>query len=413
MVSDESDDRDPLFRYDDPIFAREELLKIKHIPGSDRIVGRDKHMKQVAEALNPAIFGREPTHLLIFGETGTGKSLISRSVTERVINEAQRDDITVKAAYVDCGEQNTEAGVVKTIGRELNEPTQSNITIPERGLATGDYYRRLWDVLDRCCDVAILILDEIDLLEDDEVLRKLSRAGENQQISDSNIGIVGISNKINFADELGERVKSSFARDELVFPAYDATQLVDILENRRDAFREDVLEGDVIPLTAALAAQEHGDARKAIDILRNAGRIATQADTLPVTDEHVRQAKKKTEADRFAELIAGAPTQAKTILLALTTLTESEQADEFSTKEIYRRYQQIARGTGLDMLSERRTQEILKEHDFLNVIQSERRGRGRGQGVHAKHRLLEEPDIVKSVLEQDSRISDFLSSVDE
>lgn len=404
-MSDEDSDRDPLFRYEQPIFADEDLLKITHIPGPERIVGRDQHMQEVANALNPAIFGQEPTHLFIFGKTGTGKSLTSRSVSQRVVSEAVREDVTVKTAFIDCGEQNTEASVIKTIARTINDPNQTGFSVPERGLGTGDYYNRLWRVLDTCTDVVIVILDEIDMLQDDEVLRKLSRAGENRRISSSNIGIIGISNKIDFPEHLTERVKSSFAHDELVFPPYDANQLREILEHRRDAFQDGVLTDDVIPLTAALAAQEHGDARKAIDILRNAGRIATRQSADHVTAEHVHAAKEKTEADRFAELIDGAPTQAKLILYALTLLTESQSKNEFATKEIYRAYQSVAQSIDMKILSERRVQEILKEQDFLNVIQSEKHGRGRGRGMHATHRLLEDAEIVKRVLQRDTRLA--------
>ncbi|UPW00755.1 orc1/cdc6 family replication initiation protein [Halorussus gelatinilyticus] len=407
MATDDDGERDPLFRYDEPIFADEDLLRISHLPGPNRIVGRDEHMQKVAEALNPAIFGQEPTHLFIFGKTGTGKSLISRSVSKRVENEAEHEGVNVRTAFIDCGEQTTEASVIKTIGRELNDPNETGIKVPQRGLGTGDYYDRLWQIIDTCSDVVIVILDEIDMLEDDEVLRKLSRAGENRRVTDSTIGIIGISNKIDFPDELNERVKSSFAHDELVFPPYDAHQLVDILQNRADAFRDGVLSDDAVPLTAALAAQEHGDARKAIDILRNAGRIATKQEDEVVTEEHVYAAKEKTEADRFAELIEGAPTQAKAILLALTLLTENKPRDQFPTQQIYRQYQTIASDLDMDPLSERRVQEILQEQDFLNVINSETKGRGRGRGVHTKHRLLEEPEIVKKVLNRDSRIADL------
>ncbi|WP_440765070.1 Cdc6/Cdc18 family protein [Natronorubrum sp. DTA7] len=400
-----NDDRDPLFRYDDPVFADERLLEITHLPGPDRIVGRDEQMQRVADALNPAIFGSEPNHLFIFGKTGTGKSLISRSITQRVISEAQRDDITVKYAFIDCGEQNTEASIVKTIAQLVNEPDKSGVSVPDRGLGTGDYYKRLWQAVDHCTDVTIVILDEIDMLEDDEVLRKLSRAGENRRISDSSIGIIGISNKIDFPDHLSERVKSSLSRDELVFSPYDANQLVEILEKRRDAFHDGVLSDDVIPLTAALAAQEHGDARKAIDILRNAGRIAKKQDATRVTADHVRDAKEKTEADRFNELIEGSPQQAKAILYSLTLLTENSSEKEFPTKIIYNQYKSIARQLDFDVLSERRVQEILQEQNFLNVIQSEREGRGRGRGAHAKHRLLENPSIVRKVLLRDSRLA--------
>ncbi|WP_411965994.1 Cdc6/Cdc18 family protein [Haloferax sp. YSMS24] len=407
MTTDETDGggRDPLFRYDQPIFANEDILKISHLPGPDKIVGRDDHMSKVAQALNPAIFGREPTHLFIFGKTGSGKTLSARLVSERLQNEAKREDVNVEIAIIDCGEQHTEASVIKTLASQVNDPSKSGMSIPERGLSTGDYYNRLWRVLDTCSDVTIVILDEIDMLRDDEVLRKLSRAGENQKIVDSRLGIIGISNKIDYPEELTERVKSSFAHDELVFPSYDANQLREILENRKDAFKPGVLTDDVIPLASALAAQEHGDARKAIDILRNAGRIARKESAEVVTDDHVRAAKEKSEADRFSELLEGTATQSKAVLYSLVLQTGGRKTAEITTNKIYRQYLTVADDLDMDQLSERRVQELLQELDFLNVIQSEVRGRGRGQGVHGTHRLLEDPDIVKRVLLRDSRIS--------
>jgi len=407
MTPDKEGERDPLFDYQDPIFDNEGMLEITHIPGPDRIVGRDEHMKKVADALNPAVFGNEPNHLFIFGKTGTGKSLISRSVTERVISEANRDEIEVEYAFIDCGEQNTEASIVKTIAQELNDPDRSGVTIPDRGLGTGDYYKRLWKVVEACTDVTVVILDEVDLLKDDEVLRKLSRAGENRRVKDSCIGIIGISNKIDYPDDLSERVKSSLTRDELVFPSYDANQLIQILERRRDAFHEGVLEESVIPLTAALAAQEHGDARKAIDILRNAGRIAKKESAATVSEDHVRAAKEKTEADRLSELIDGSPQQTKMLLYALVILTKNRPQKEFSTNTIYNQYTQIVKSLDTDQLSERRTQEILQELDFLNVIQSEREGRGRGQGTYTTHRLLEKAELVLNVLQRDARLAEL------
>lgn len=400
-------DRDSLFRYEEPIFAREELLDIRHIPGPERIVGRDTHMQRVANAVNPAIFGRPPKHLLIYGKTGTGKSLVSRHVTERLATEAAKDDVTVRTAFVDCGEENTETSAVKTIASQLNEPLETGVSVPERGLATGDYYKRLWRILDARCDVALILLDEIDMLDDDEILRKLSRAGENNRVSRCSIGVIGISNKIDYPDQLTERVKSSFQHDEIVFKPYTADQLGDILDNRCDAFRPGVLGDDVIPLTSALAAQEHGDARKAIDILRNAGRIATEEESTEVVVDHVRKAKERTEANRFNEIVAGTPVQGKAILLALAMLTLATDDTEFSTKRVYDTYTSIVNEIGMDQLSERRVNEILQEQAFLNVINSTRTSRGRGRGVYSTHRLLEDADIVRKVITADDRFDGF------
>ncbi|MWG33453.1 Cdc6/Cdc18 family protein [Halomarina oriensis] len=405
MADDDSEGRDPLFRYDDPIFEKQELLEISHVPGPDRIVGRETEMGQVAEALNPAIFGNQPSNLFIFGKTGTGKSLVSRSVTERVVVEAEREEISVRHVFIDCGEQSTEVSVVKTIAQQLNDEHVTGLSVPDRGLGTGDYYKRLWQVIDTFADVLVVILDEIDMLDDDEVLRKLSRAGENRSLSSAKVSVIGISNKIDYPENLSERVKSSLAQTELVFQPYDAEQLKRILEKRRDAFRKGVLGDSVIPLTAALAAGEHGDARKAIDILHNAGLIAKKQSDEMVREDHVRAGKEQAEADRFSELVGGAPTQVKAVLYALVLLTEQNDEAKFSTSRIYDVYSQVRVELNLDELSERRVQELLKEQNFLNVIRSDRTSRGRGGGVYATHRLLEDPDIVKRVLLRDDRLA--------
>jgi len=70
----------------------------------------------------------------------------------------------------------------------------------------------------------IIILDEIDLMNDDSVLMKLSRAEEAGKI-DCSVGVIAISNKIQYVDNVNERVKSSFQHKELFFKPYDANQL--------------------------------------------------------------------------------------------------------------------------------------------------------------------------------------------
>ena len=71
---------DELFTREDPIFTDKELLEISHIPDEGRIVGRDEEIQQIANAVNPAIFGQSPSNVLIYGKTGTGKSLCAKYV---------------------------------------------------------------------------------------------------------------------------------------------------------------------------------------------------------------------------------------------------------------------------------------------------------------------------------------------
>lgn len=142
------------------------------------------------------------------------------------------------------------------------------------------------------------MFDEIGKVESDNLLRSLSHARESGK-SDTLIGVICISNNIEYCDGLDERVDSSLRDNELVFDSYDATQLRSILDHRRDAFAEGVLEEGVISKTAALAAREHGDARKAIDVLYEAGRLTEKEGGAVVTEAHVDAALRKAEINRF------------------------------------------------------------------------------------------------------------------
>ncbi|WP_424016333.1 Cdc6/Cdc18 family protein (plasmid) [Halorientalis pallida] len=404
---------DPLFNLDedDPdradIFARKELLKVGHVPESARIVGRDEEIEAVAAELRPIVRGDPPNNVMIYGKTGTGKSLVARHVTERAKRAAESNDVAVGTVYIDCAQHNTETRVARSVTRSLNDTPNTDFEIPRSGIGSGEYYDYLWEILDTAFESVIIILDEVDRLDDDDILMQLSRARESGK-ADCHLGVVAVSNKIEYRDRLNERVKSSLREEEFVFQPYDANQLREIMEHRRDAFYDDVLTDDVIPLTAAVAAQEHGDARKAIEILRHAGELAERENVETVTEDHVRDAQEWAEIDRFEELLRGSTTQVKFILYSLAMLTEENPGTEaFSTSRIYERYKKTAEKIDASVLSEHRVYELLKEQAFLGVVESTRTGGGRGQGSYLEHRLVQDTGIVlKSVL-RDSRLEDL------
>ncbi len=396
---------DPLFESGHRIFANKDLLKIGHVPEADRIVGRDEEISKLAKRLNGAVHGYSPENVMIYGKTGTGKSLVSKHVCQRAQNAAQ-EGVEIGTAYIDCAEDNTETQAVSSLAAKLNDESTTGITVPHTGLSTSKYYKLLWKTLDVQFDSVIIILDEIDLMNDDSVLMKLSRAEEAGKI-DCSVGVIAISNKIQYVDNVNERVKSSFQHKELFFKPYDANQLRGIMFNREDAFQDGVLSEDVIPLSAAFAAQEHGDARKAIDILRHAGEVAYEAGAEQVIEEHVRQAQQHAEKDRFRELVNGAPTQAKAALLALTELSVNSNDDAFLTSRVYDQYEQICNHLNMDTLSVRRFRDILKEQAFLGVVEIEKINKGSAGGIHLQNRLIEDPQVVRETILEDGRMQDW------
>lgn len=409
----EDSGEDPLFSFDEnnsertEIFARKELLKVGHVPESDRIVGRDDEIEAVAAELRPIVRGDPPNNVMIYGKTGTGKSLVVRHVTERARRAAESNEISVGTVYVDCAQHNTQTRVARTVTRSLNDTEKTDFDIPRAGIGSGEYYDYLWEILDTAYESVIIILDEVDRLENDDILMQLSRARESGK-ADCHLGVIAVSNKIEYRDQLNERVKSSLREEEFVFQPYNANQLREIMRHRRDAFHDGVLSDDVIPLTAALAAQEHGDARKAIEILRHAGELAERENVDTVVEDHVRNAQEWAEIDRFEELLRGSTTQVKFILYSLALLTEENpKQDGFSTSDIYERYKKTAAKVDAKILSEHRVYELLNEQAFLGVVESTRTGGGRGEGSYLEHRLVQDTGIVlKSVL-RDSRLENL------
>lgn len=394
---------DELFNREDPIFANKELLEISHLPDGGRIVGRDDEISQVANAVNPAIFGQSPSNVLIYGKTGTGKSLCAKFVSVQLTETAAEEGVKAEAAYVDCAQDSTETQTIQTIASKFNDREKTEVKIPDKGISTSTYYKRLWLILEQQYDVALIILDEIDKLESDNVLMQLSRAGEAGKLNSCKIGIIGLSNKIRYKDQIDERVKSSLCEREFVFPPYNADQLTNIMEARRDAFREDVLENGVIPRTAAFAAREHGDARKAIDILRYAGEIAQEEGEGVVREEFVDRARDRAETDRFRELIRGSTLHSRFVLQALTVLSlDNPEEEGFRTARIYKLYEQICRQEGdYESLSLRRVRDLLKEHAFLDVTEQSHQSGGSAEGSYTEHRLIEDPEVVKKVLAEE------------
>ncbi|MDS0220958.1 AAA family ATPase [Haloarcula sp. S1AR25-5A] len=394
-----SDQKDDIFQTGG-IFANRELLRVGHVPPLERVIGRDQEVNAVGQALGPATVGGPPETTIIYGKTGTGKSLVARCVSREAHKKADSNSVSFQHAYVDCSDYQTETKASREMARQLATNLDAETDIPRVGIAAADYRDITWDLLaDFAVDSLVVILDEIDKLDDNNLLRSLSRACESGKVQ-AHVSAICISNKIEYRERLNERIDSSLQDNELVFDPYDAKQLRAILDNRTDAFEDGVLDSDVIPKVAALSAKEHGDARKAIDTLYEAGRLAEKEGSDIVSIDHVDDAVTRAEVNRFQKLVSGTTPHVKYILRSLALLTaEYPEQDAFRTHRIYKFYETLAEREGSDPLSEDRVYRLLKEQSFLGVTESNHTGGGQSEGSYLKHRLLRDPEIIVEALD--------------
>ncbi|WP_197075932.1 AAA family ATPase [Halostagnicola sp. A56] len=149
------------------IFSRRELLRVGHVPDRDRIVGRDTELQNVGQALGQAIAGGLPSNIVIYGKTGTGKSLVARHVTQRARERATVNNIQFSNIYVDCSDADTETRVAREITTQLADQTESAPNIPDQGIGANEYYRYPWDLLKKtsilqCSFLTSLICSLVD-----------------------------------------------------------------------------------------------------------------------------------------------------------------------------------------------------------------------------------------------------------
>jgi len=224
----------------------------------------------------------------------------------------------------------------------------------------------------------ILVLDEIDQLTKktgSEVLYNLTRM--NEELSKSFISLIGISNDLNFVDTLDPRVKSSLSEEELLFPPYNALQIQEILSARaKEGFVKNRIGQGLLAKCAAYAAREHGDARRALELLRVAGELADRSNSQKVTTKHVDEAEEKIDRDRVLDAVLTQPKQAQATLYSIIATSAGKQTPIF-TGTVYEFYKELCARTGLRPLTQRRLSDIISELDMLGIITARVISKGR------------------------------------
>ncbi|HEV8594896.1 MAG TPA: ORC1-type DNA replication protein [Thermoplasmata archaeon] len=378
-----------------------DILRPAYLP--DRLPHREAQIEQLVQILVPSLRGDRPSNVLIYGLTGTGKTAVIKYL-EKELRKADGTGV-VQYLYLNCQIVDTPYGVLAHIANSFIEPPAEKV--PFTGLSVDRVYSLLIEKLDERKRVVLLALDEIDRIvakNGDDFLYQLTKV--NEDLHRSSLCIIGISNELKFTEYLDPRVRSRLGDEKMVFPPYNAEELKDILTERAKlAFPEGVVTGEVLSLIAALAAQEHGDARRALDLLRVSAEITERSGDGRIGEEHVRRAKSKLELDTVVEAVKSLPTQAKLILLGVI-YNEEIGNRKLTTGEVYGTYRDLCRRTGVAPLTQRRVTDLISELDMLGLVNATVKSYGRGG--RTKEIQTSVPVVeTKRVLEKDEFLADL------
>lgn len=396
------------------VFVNRDLVEPDTIIDEERIVGRDEQLESVVSFLKPTLQGNRPPNMLLYGPAGTGKSLIIGAVTKQIIELCQSKGEHFGVVDINCQPINTLDQAVYELVQTVAKDIGTEVGVPETGVSTKRKYRRLYELINKHFDSVIFILDEIDLLvgrrENEEpayskLLYQLSRASNTNEI-EGNVSVAALTNDPKFMEDIDGRAESSFNPRDVYFPDYDANQLREILKNRRDAFRQDALEDDVIPLVAAFAAQSHGDARKAIDLFRGAGDLADERGDEKVTVDHVRESQEEIDKDRSLKLVEGLTTQKKISLYATAAVTHysTQTGSSVPSPVGFKIYQWVTNELDADQMTRETYVKYVKELSTYGLISTSRKSRGRGGGMYMEFTFTGDPEAIMARIVDDTRL---------
>jgi len=371
-------------------FLDKSVLLSSYIP--DEVLYRGELLQDVANILAPALRLEKPSNLFIYGKTGTGKTLSVKHVLQSMEAIALKKELPLKYIYINCKLKKVADTEYRLIAQLIKEFGQE---IPATGLPTDEVYTIFYSLLDKEKKIVMLVLDEIDQLTrkiGDEILYNLTRI--NAELKNSQICLVGISNNLIFSENLDPRVRSSLSEEELIFPSYNALQIQDILRQRvAKAFKENALDPGVVEKCAAFAARDHGDARRAIDLLRVAGELAERSGVQKVSLLHLDEAERKIESDKIIYGATSQPKQFQSVLYAILLL--GPQKKNIFTGEIYEVYKTISKRCKLAVLTQRRISDMLAEMDMLGFINAKIISKGRYGRTREISVSLEETTVAK------------------
>ena len=396
--------------HDERIFKNREALSSTYIP--KHFPHREEEIGNIANILKPALNGSRPSNILIYGQTGTGKTAVAKFICDQITAKAKNDDKKIHTAYINCKQTNTTYSILSNIGKAYSKEWEEEI--PIAGWRIDKVYAEVKQKAKENGGIVILVLDEIDALvtkAGDDILYHLTSL--NSDLENSKISIIGISNDVKFTSWLDPRVKSRLGEESLAFAPYNAPQIEEILyERSKIAFKENVVEPLVVSYCSSKAAQEHGDVRKALDLLRISAELADREEREIVTARYVNLAQNVMENDQVKNIISTLPIQNKATFASIIVNQGSRKNGQQTTGEVYETYSRICNIFKLEVLTQRRISNLISELDMQGLIHAKTVSLGR-QGRTKYISLAIEENQLKIVMKNDSFFADILEELEK
>ncbi len=314
----------------------------------------------------------------------------------------------METLYFNCQIYDSPYSILVALANSIQDSTSGSVP-PQLGWPPLDrIFQETMARLNRARRFFVLVLDEIDKIVTKNggdslyvLLKLIDESGE------SKLSLIGITNDTGFLEFLDSRVRSRLNQESIFFPPYNATELIDIISFRiKGVVRPGSVEDSAINLCAAIGgAQEHGDARKALDLMRIAIDIAVREGKQKVTEKEVYKARDKLEMDVIKEAIYTLPLQSKIVMLS-AVVTQEQDTAMMTTGQIYENYRNICEEIGYPALTSRRVSDLISELEDFGLLSAMTKSMGR-YGRTRLIRVVGDHTVIKNHLLEDENLAHF------
>jgi len=347
---------------DDEQLERHEQFKVL-----DAIFDVDVRNKEIGELTShfaPVLGGDHPVHLSLHGKTGTGKTVTMLYFLHILKGLCRKKNIPLVHVHLDLPTPSPSFRVLNDLACLLDAARRY-----KRGVSLDELMGRIEDRLGSYKGYLILFIDEIDHVrrDSDSFLKFLIRRLP-QRIPVKLI-LIFSSNRLNWQETLDPRIKSFLKVNELLFEPYNAVDLKRILSIRVEkGLNPKMIEEGVVDKIAAVSSTTHGDARKAVELLRKSAEMAEKNGST-ITIDTVDKALSEIEKDTYVAMIKSAPRQLQAALFSIIS-HPSFFSKKLNTTECYVQYRRFCTKVKLRGLTQRAFSDLVSELDIYGFIQS-------------------------------------------
>ena len=373
------------------VFVKKSALDTSNQP--EKIVSRVNEVEKIVRYISDYEQQQTVPLVSIYGRSGTGKSTLVRYVCNYFPE--------IKLCFVNLRKAKTVFGTINLILNELDQPSLASAQGMNLGMEKIRKAILTITTLEKK-KLFVLALDEFDVIFYDkrgnpsDFVYKLVEMQAELKSKGCLAMIFTISNNVLSDYDLDDRIRSRIGNSEIFFKPYTKEETLKILQQRSEEAFGKKIDKKVLEECAKISFLEHGDARRAVDLLRVSAEIAAK-EKKDLLVKHIKDASKQIQKDRVEEVISSLSHHSKLICLVLASKTFGLDKMQHSTMSIFEKYKEYVQS---EPVSYRRFSELLKDLENTGLIISDTRSNGQ-KGYRSEFQLVVDPRIVGEMINKE------------